>query len=40
MIKTAEQAIHCDAFGSATWNFVESIYDYSQQDKSLLDTRS
>jgi hypothetical protein len=37
-IKTPEQTIQYGAFAFVTWNFIESIYDYSQQDESLLDT--
>jgi hypothetical protein len=35
---SADQAAQYDAFAFITWNFIESIYDYSQQDESLLDT--
>lgn len=37
-IQTPQQATQYDAFAFITWNFIESIYDYSQQDESILDT--
>lgn len=36
--RTSEQAIQYDAFAFIVWNFVESIYDYSRQDESVLET--
>ncbi len=38
LITTPEQRVQYDAFAFITWNFIESIYDYSQQDEGLLDT--
>ena len=37
-IRNPQQATQYDAFAFITWNFIESIYDYSQQDKSVLVT--
>jgi hypothetical protein len=36
--RTTEQMIQYDAFAFIVWNFVESIYDYSRQDASVLET--
>src|SRR5208337_4152999 len=38
LIQTHEQATQYDAFAFITWNFIESIYDYCQQNKALLKT--
>jgi hypothetical protein len=36
--KSAEQLVRYDAFAFMTWNFIESIVDYSEGDKFLRDT--
>jgi hypothetical protein len=36
--RTPEQAIQYDAYAYIVWNFVESIFDYSREDRSLLVT--
>jgi hypothetical protein len=36
--KTPAQIVQYDAFAFIVWNFVESIYDYSKQEKELAVT--
>lgn len=38
MKRTREQEHEYDAFAFIVWNFLESIFDYSEQDKFLLET--
>jgi len=36
--KSAQQIIQYDAFAFIVWNFIESIYDYSKEEKALAET--
>ena len=36
--KTPDQVIQYDAFAFAVWNFIETIYDYSREEKRLIET--
>jgi hypothetical protein len=37
-LKTAEQVVQYNAFAFISWNFIESIYDYSKKDEMLRET--
>jgi hypothetical protein len=37
-LQTPQQLLQYDAFAFVTWNFIESIYDYSVENKRVLDT--
>jgi hypothetical protein len=36
--KTPDQIIQYDAFAFIVWNFIESIHDYSKEEKALAET--